>query len=40
MKPLERLEQYSAACAYHFSLGELFTWENRQAMPPEGAAYR
>lgn len=40
MNLLERLEKYSAACAYHFSLGELFTWENRQSMPPEGTAYR
>lgn len=40
MNQMERLEQYSATCAYHFSLSELFTWENRQAMPPDGAPYR
>jgi carboxypeptidase Taq len=40
MNLLQKLEQYSAACAFHFSLGELFTWENRQSMPSGGAAYR
>lgn len=40
MNLLEQLGKYSAACAFHFSLGELFTWENRQSMTPEGAVYR
>lgn len=37
---LARLEQYSARCAYAFSLNELFTWENRQILPSKGFSFR